>query len=439
MNTKLKEIAMKAQQEPKLRFTSLAHLITENMIWENLCHVNKKSAPGVDNITVEEAKDSFRKWIDSMIQSMHHKGYKPPMIKRCWIPKPGKQEKRPIGIPCVADRALQRSVTMVLNSIYEQDFLLCSFGGRPNKSAHQALATLNEIMISKKINWVYEADLKNFFGSLNHEWLIKFVEHRIGDPRIINLIKRWLKAGIFEKNKIIIPELGAPQGGSISVLLSNIYLHYVFDLWFEKVIKPKFKGEVYLIRYIDDFIVCFQYKEDAVTFQNILVRRLNKFSLSLEPNKTCLVEFGRFARKDANKKGRKVRTIYFLGFTHFCGTNKKGNFKLGRKTEKIRFKRSVQKLRILIKKLMHHPIKIQVMKINQFLSGHYNYYGMGDNSQSLRKIYQHAISIWKIMLSKRSQKSYITWERLNQLNELYVILKPSLKVPYNRMKDLVIL
>jgi group II intron reverse transcriptase/maturase len=439
MTTKLEEIAKKAQQERKFRFTSLAHHITKDLVWESLCHMDLNSTPGIDGITVKEAKDTFQIWIDPMIQSMHSRGYKPPAVKRCWIPKPGKQKKRPIGIPSVKDRALQRSVAMVLTYIYEQDFLSCSFGGRPGKSAHQALATLNEIIAGKKISWVYEADLKNYFGSLNHDWLVKFVEHRIGDPRIITLIKRWLKAGVLEEGNVIISELGVPQGGSISVLLSNVYLHYVLDLWFEKVVKPRMTGETYLIRYIDDFVVCFQYRADAMKFQEVLVKRLAKFSLALEPNKTRLIEFGRFAQKHAAERSEKIETLYFLGFTHFCTRNRKGNFMVGRKTEKTRFKRGMQKVKALVQEIMHYPLKEQMKKINQFLRGHYAYYGLGGNLQALSKIYHHAEKSWRIALSKRSQKSFVSWAKFSQLKELYPILKPSLKIPYAKMQALAIL
>jgi group II intron reverse transcriptase/maturase len=239
------------------------------------------------------------------------------------------------------------------------------------------LATLNEIIAGKKVRWILEADLKNYFGSLDHDWLLKFVEHRIGDPRIISLIRRWIKAGVLEDECLSIPEEGTPQGGSISVLLSNVYLHYVLDLWFDKIVKPRMKGEAYLIRYIDDFIVCFQYWDDATRFQNVLIKRLAKFSLTLEPNKTRLIEFGRFAQKHATEKSKKVETLYFLGFTHFCTRNRKGNFMVGRKTEKTRIKRGMLKIKMLMRKIMHHPIKEQVKRINQFLRGHYAYYGLG--------------------------------------------------------------
>ena len=316
MATGLERIAAKARSEPKLRFTSLAHHITGERVWENLQQIPSHSAPGVDGQTVAEAKEDFAAWIEPMLEAMHRQGYPAPAVRRVYIPKPGKQEKRPVGVPCVSDRALQRSTAQVLSAIYEQDFLPCSFGGRPGLGAHHALATLTEVIAGRKVGWVLEADLKNFFGSLDHGWLLRFVEHRVGDSRLINLIRRWLKAGILEDGELHPNEEGTLQGGSISVLLSNLYLHYVLDLWFERVAKPRLRGEAYLVRYIDDFVVCFQYREDALRLQAALCKRLGKFSLTLEPAKTKLVEFGRFAQRHASKRGRKrPETLYFVGFT----------------------------------------------------------------------------------------------------------------------------
>jgi len=286
METELERIAVKARCEPKLRFTSLAHHVTRDRVERNLGKIPNRSAPGCDGVTVAEAKEDFEQWIEPMLGSVHRQGYKAPPIRRVYIPKPGKQEKRPLGVPCVSDRALQRSVSEVLSSIYEQDFLACSFGGRPRLGAHNALSTLNEVIAGQKVGWVLEADLKNFFGSLDHGWLLRFVEHRVGDPRVISLIRRWLKAGILEEGEICANEYGTPQGGSVSVLLSNLYLHYVLDIWFEQVVKPRLRGEAYLVRYIDDFVVCFQYRSDAIRFQEVLSKRLAKFSLALEPSKT---------------------------------------------------------------------------------------------------------------------------------------------------------
>ena len=247
MQTGLERIAEKARKEAKLVFTSLSHHLTKGLIWESLCHIPKTSAPGVDGQSVDTAKESFGNWSEEMLTAIHRCGYKAPAIRRVYIPKPGKAEKRPIGIPPIADRALQRSVSTVLSAVYEEDFLKCSFGGRPGIGAHNALCTFNEVVAGKKVSWVLECDLKNFFGSLDHEWLLRFVKHRIGDPRIICLIRRWLKAGILEDGCLRENTEGTPQGGSISVLLSNIYLHYVLDLWFERVVKPRMEGEVYLI------------------------------------------------------------------------------------------------------------------------------------------------------------------------------------------------
>jgi RNA-directed DNA polymerase len=435
METKLERIAAKSLNEPNLVFTSIAHHVKKELIWDSLNHMSKDTSPGIDGIDVETAKENFNTWVDGIITSIHRMSYKAPAVRRVWIPKPGKTEKRPIGVPCVVDRALQRSTTTVLNAIYENDFLNCSFGGRPGRSTHNALATMNEIIAGKKISWVLEADLKNFFGSLDHGWLIKFVEHRVGDPRIITLIKRWLKAGVIENERHETSEEGTPQGGSISVLLSNIYLHYVLDLWFEKAIKPRLEGECYLIRYIDDFIVCFQYKRDADKFQNVLKKRLAKFSLQLEPSKTRLVEFGRFTLKHAKERGRKMETIYFLGFTHFCTKNRKGNFAIGRKTEKTRFKRSAKKIVDKMREIRHWKIKDQVKKINEILRGHYNYYGMGGNFWALRRLYDIVEKYWRKMLNSRSWKSYISWEKYNKVKEKFPILRPRLRIPSEKIKS----
>lgn len=284
------------------------------------------------------------------------------------------------------------------------------------------------------MGWILEADLKNFFGSLNHGWLNRFVEHRVGDPRTLRLINRWLKAGVLENGEIHQSETGTPQGGSISVLLSNIYLHYVLDLWFEKAIKPRLRGEAYLIRYIDDFLVCFQYRSDAIRFQEALRKRLGRFSLELEPNKTRLVEFGRFATRHAKERGRKQETIYFLGFTHYCTRNRKGNFMVGRKTEKNRLKRSIAKLQVTMSEIRHWSLKEQAERINQALRGHYAYYGIAGNLKSLYKLYRAIEWYWHKMLNSRCWKDKISWDKFHELRARFPLLRPELSIPYNRLK-----
>jgi group II intron reverse transcriptase/maturase len=435
MQTGLKRIAEKSRKEANLKFTSLAHHVTEQLVWDSLRHIPKSSAKGTDEQTVNEAKETFHHWIGDMLTSVHRCSYRAPVIRRVHIPKPGKPEKRPIGIPTIKDRALQRSVYKVLSSIYEKDFLKCSFGGRPKIGAHHALCTFSEVVGGKKVSWVLEADLKNFFGSLDHGWLLRFVEYRVGDPRILKLISSWLKAGVLEDGKINESLRGTPQGGSISVILSNIYLHYVLDLWFEKAVKPRLNGEAYLVRYLDDFIVCFQHRKDALTFQRVLVKRLAKFSLQIQPSKTKLVEFGRFAQRDAKKYKRKLQTVYFLGFTHFCKRNKRGNFMIGRKTEKSRLRRSIASLTETMRIIRHYSLKEQITEINQILRGHYAYYGMGGNIDSLKRIYRFVISYWHKMLSSRSQKGYVPWEKFEIIKTTFPIQTPRLRIPYSQMKS----
>lgn len=440
METGLERIAAKARCEPNLRFTSLAHHITRDRVERNLMRISNRSAAGVDGQTAETTKKSFAGWIGPMLQSVHHEGYRAPAVRRVYIPKPGKTEKRPLGVPTIADRALQRSAAEVLSAIYEQDFLPASFGGRPKLSAHHALATLNEVIAGGRIGWVLEADLKNFFGSLSHEWMLRFVEHRVGDPRLISLIRRWLKAGVMEDGAVHPSEEGTPQGGSISVLLSNLYLHYVLDLWFERVVRGRLRGEARLVRYIDDFVICFQYREDALRVENALRRRLGKFGLTLEPTKTKLVEFGLFAQRHAGKRGRRrPETIYFLGLTLYCTCNRKGNFKVGMRTEKSRLKRSLASLQDLMRQIRHYAIKEQVGEINAVLRGHYAYYGVAGNLRSLLKVYQAVQRYWRKMLCSRSRDGRLNWDRFNQIKERNPLLRPKLRLPHQELQALAVL
>ena len=440
METELERIAVKARCEPKLRFTSLAHHVTRDRVERNLGKIPNRSAPGCDGVTVAEAKQDFDQWIEPMLGSVHRQGYKAPPIRRVYIPKPGKQEKRPLGVPCVSDRALQRSVSEVLSSIYEQDFLPCSFGGRPRLGAHNALSTLNEVIAGQKVGWVLEADLKNFFGSLDHGWLLRFVEHRVGDPRVISLIRRWLKAGILEEGEICANEQGTPQGGSVSVLLSNLYLHYVLDIWFEQVVKPRLRGEAHLVRYIDDFVVCFQYRSDAIRFQEVLSKRLVKFSLALEPSKTKLVEFGRFAARHAGKrKRRRPETIYFLGFTLYCTRNRKGNFKVGFRTEKSRLRRSIANLSDLMRRMRHLPVRVQVINLNRVLRGHYGYYGIAGNIRALQRVHRFVERYWRKMLNSRNREGRVTWEVFHKIKERYPLQRPWLRLNHVQFQSLAVL
>jgi group II intron reverse transcriptase/maturase len=287
MKTKLERIAAKARSNKRQRFTSLAHHITPELLGECLNEIPYNTSAGIDRMDIKKAKGTFTPWSQEVIGQIHQLGYRPPAARRVYIPKPGKAEKRPLNVPTVFDRTLQRSVSKILTGIYEADFLDCSFGGRPNRSAHQAIATVRKAIMSRRVNYVYEADLKNFFGSLDHGWAQNFIDLRVGDPRITTLIKRWLKAGHVENSQHELSVRGAAQGGPISVLLSNVYLHYVLDLWIERVVKPRLSGEVYYVRYLDDFILCFEKRADAERFERVLVKRLAKFSRKCHTRYHC--------------------------------------------------------------------------------------------------------------------------------------------------------
>lgn len=439
MTTGLERIAAKARSHLSQRFTSLAHHITAQLLWESLNEIPHNSSTGIDKISVDEAKKTFATWSKAVLKQIHDGGYRPPPARRVYIPKPGKAEKRPLNVPTVIDRALQRSVSKILTGIYEADFQKSSFGGRPNLSAHHAVATVRTAIEERDTHWVYEADLKNFFGSLNHGWVEQFIDLRVGDPRITKLIKRWLKAGHMENSEVVQAQEGAAQGGPISVLISNIYLHYVLDLWVEKKVKPAMRGALNYVRYLDDFLVCFQYEEDALRFQRVLVKRLDKFSLVLEPSKTRLVRFGRSAKGWSRRNNQKMQTLYFLGFTFYNGVSRKGRYRLGMKTEKSRYRRSVMKLKAIINRQRHKSLAQQILSINQFLTGSFAYYGILGNYGSLRNLYYYAIKQWRKALSSRSQSGRINWEKYRTILKYYPIRKPFVRIRFRELQSMALL
>lgn len=439
MKTKLERIAAKARSNKRQRFTSLAHHITPQLLGESLSEIPYNTGAGIDRIDIKKAQEKFSLWSQEVIKQIHQFGYRPPAARRVYIPKPGKVEKRPLNVPTVFDRTLQRSVSKLLTEIYETDFLDCSFGGRPKRNAHQAIATVKKAIMARRVNFVYEADLKNFFGSLNHGWVERFIDLRVGDPRITTLIKRWLKAGHMENGQHEVSTVGAAQGGPISVLLSNIYLHYVLDLWIEKVVKPKLLGEVCYVRYLDDFILCFEKKIDAERFERVLIKRLAKFSLELEPSKTRLIEFGRFANERVKRRNEKVQTFYFLGFTFFNSRAGNGGYALGIKTEKTRLKRSIAKLKQIISAKRHKPLLEQNLSINQFMTGTYCYYGIMGNIESLRQLYYYAIKQWRKSLSSRSQSGKVNWEKYRKILHHYPIRRPRIFVGYKQLYQMALL
>jgi RNA-directed DNA polymerase len=395
-----------------------------------------KNTPGVDKVVVKTPK-ARGELVDHLQEFTPWKA-KP--ARRVYIPK-ANGKLRPLGIPVIVDRAMQAIAMNALEPEWEARFEGCSYGFRPGRGCHDAIAAVYNIARFKKKVWVLDADVKGAFGSLSHEWLLRFVEHRVGDPRLINLIRRWLKAGVMEDGAIHPSDEGTPQGGSISVLLSNLYLHYVLDLWFERVVRGRLRGEARLVRYIDDFVICFQYREDAIRVEAALRRRLEKFSLTLEPDKTRLVEFGRFAQRQAGKRGRtRPETLYFLGMTLYCSRNLKGNFKVGMRTEKSRLRRSLATLRERMRQIRHFAITDQAHEINLILRGHYAYYGIAGNLRSLLKVYRTVERYWRKMLQSRSRDGKrLTWEIFSKIKERCPLLRPKLRLPYGKLQALAVL
>ena len=413
MARNLKRIGQQARKDEKTRFTSIYHFVTDvDHLRASYEEIEGNSAPGVDGVTKEEYGGQLEENLRELADRLGRMGYKPQPVKRVYIPKPGSQKKRPLGIPCFEDKVVQMALTRVLEQIYETDFIEGSFGYRPGRTQHDALDELGRTIQQKKANYVVEADIKGFFDHVNHEWLMKMLEVRIGDKRVLRLVARMLKGGVFEDGLIRASEEGVPQGGNLSPLLSNVYLHYALDLWFERVFRKTCRGEAYYFRYADDFLLCFQYREDAERFLTELEGRLGKFHLEVEPSKTQLIEFGRFAEKNADGRGGKPGTFDFLGFTHYCGQTRNGAFKVKRMTSKKKFRAKLSEVKAWLKQERNHVKTGELLQRGkQILEGHLNYYAITDNGRMCDEYRRQVSRLLFKWLNRRSQRRSYTWER----------------------------
>lgn len=380
----------------------------------------KGKATGVDQITKEEYGENLEENLDNLISKMKTFSYRPQAVKRTYIPK-ANGKLRALGIPAYEDKLVQGAMAEVLNKVYEPRFLECSKGFRPQRSCHQAIAEIDKIIMTKKVGYILDADIKGFFDNVDHKWLIKFLENDIEDKNFIRYIVRFLKSGIMEELKYYESDKGTPQGGLISPILANVYLHYVLDLWFEKAVKPRLKGEAYLVRYADDFIIMFQYENEANKVHEVLKKRLEKFGLELAEDKTRILPFGRY-------KGTK-ETFDFLGFTHINGrARKSGKYIVKRKTSKKKMKAKKEAVKIWIKENMHKPIADIMRTLKKKLVGHYNYYGIDGNFKYIRKFYEYVRQRVFKTLNKRTQKNKMKWWQFNRIWEGFEIPQPKLKV-----------
>lgn len=428
MKTKLARIAEMASADPKLRFTSIGHLIDATALMESHRAMETGKATGVDGVTKETYETNLVANVENLVKRLKQKSYRPQPARRTYIPKDEKS-MRPLGIPAYEDKLVQHALKRVLEAIYEQDFMDFSYGFRPNRSMHDALKRLNGIIEREKINYVVDADIKGFFNHVDHEWLMKFLDLRIGDPNIHRLVRRMLKAGIQEDGEFEPTEEGTPQGSVVSPMLANVYLHYVLDIWFEVVVKKQCRGQAELVRFADDFVGCFEYKEDAERFYAALRTRIGRFNLSLAEEKTKIIEFGRFAEANRKKSGEgKSETFTFLGFIHYGSKSQRGAFRVKRKTSGKKFKQKVKAMKTWIKANRHMEQKLLLKTLRSKLVGHYRYYGITDNFEKIHAYYDITINLLLKWLNRRSQKKSFSKERFFEILPHFKLPKPRIYV-----------
>lgn len=427
VSTKQQRIAKLAKQAPQMGFTSLNHHL--DLIWmaRAFSRTRKNGAPGVDGQTADEYGLTLVDNLDSLLDRAKSGTYRAPPVRRVHIPKGTGKETRPLGIPTLEDKILQRAVVMALEPIYEQDFRNCSYGFRPGRSAHQALDAIWQQVMDLGGCWLVEVDIRKFFDTLDQAHLRACLRRRVRDGVLLRLIDKWLKAGVLEDGELTYPEAGTPQGGVISPLLANVYLHYVLDVWFEEVVKPCLKGRAFLVRYADDFVMGFACAEDARRVLAVLPKRFGKYGLTIHPDKTRLVPFRRpGGHPGAAGAGAECSpgSFDFLGFTHFWSQSQKGNWVVKRKTADSRFRRAIGKLAAWCRLNRHLPMRAQYEMLTRKLRGHYQYFGVIGNLSSLQRFYYEVVCLWRKWLSRRKRRGQITWSRFLGLLRIFVLPWP---------------
>ncbi len=440
----LERIRQIAGKEKETRFTALWHHICKPHLLSVAFHkLNPKAAPGVDKQTWESYRENLAANLTDLSARLKRGAYRAKPVQRAYVPK-GEGKQRPIGIPALEDKIVQRLTVEVLNLIYESDFAGFSYGFRPKRNAHGALDALTVAIERRKVNWVLDADIRSFFDTLDHGCLVEFVERRIADRRVVRHIQKWLNAGVMENGKWSEVEEGTPQGGSISPLLANIYLHYVLDEWADHWRNQPGRGDVIIVRYADDFVVGFQHHRDAVAFLNELREQFRKFNLELHDDKTRLIEFGRFAAENRKKRGEgKPETFNFLGFTHICSTTRKGKFCVLRKTQRKRMHAKLQAIKAELRKRMHDPVRETGRWLKGVVQGYYQYFAVPRNLPSLQDFRDVIVGAWRRTLARRSQKRRMPWKRMQRLSQCYIpyprVVHPypdqRLKVPVKYIRD----
>jgi len=416
----LERVRQAARQRKKERFTSLLHHVDPAMLRTAFYAMKRDAAPGVDGMT----RETYEQDLDRRIETLHARvqagTYRALPSRRSYIPKED-GSKRPLAVAALEDKIVQRAVAAVLSAIHEEDFLGFSYGFRPNRSQHDALDAMIVGISSKKVNYILDADIRSFFTEVSQQWVVRFLEHRIGDKRIIRLVQKWLRSGILEDGIVTIEEKGTGQGSVISPLLSNIYLHYVFDLWAERWRRREATGDMIMVRYADDTVVGFQHESDARRFRDAMRDRLREFSLSLHPEKTRLIEFGRFAAQNCKRRGRsKPETFKFLGFVLICDKSRRGDFRIRRKSRRDRMCAKLQEIKEGLLQRMHRPIPETGKWLAQIVAGYFAYHAVPTNSPALSAFRYHVLVLWHRQLCRRSQRARVLWTRMTKLADEFL-------------------
>jgi RNA-directed DNA polymerase len=431
--SELDRVRQAARADRDVRLNALLHHVSVERLRAAYWALNPKAATGVDGVTWRDYGEDLEANLRDLHGRVHRGAYRARPARRVLIPKPDGRQ-RPLGVAALEDKLLQRAVVEVLNAVYEQDFLGFSYGFRPGRSPHDALDALAVGIERRKVNWVLDADIRDFFSQLDQGWLKTFLEHRIADRRVLRLIQKWLRAGVIQDGEWSQTEQGTAQGASVSPLLANVYLHYVFDLWADQWRRRRARGDVILVRFADDYVAGFQHREDAERFLVDLRERFARFGLELHADKTRLIEFGRFAARDRQRRGeRKPETFRFLGFTHICAKSRDGRFQLRRITSKKKIQVKLKSVKAEMQRRRHLPLPEQGRWLASVLRGHYNYYAVPGNYEALRGFRRSVMRLWRRALSRRSQKDYITWKRANALADRWLPL-PRILHPWPRVR-----
>lgn len=427
--TKLKRIAEKARRDPACQFTSLFHLMSKDLLWECFWQLKSCKASGIDQVTKDTYAENLMANLDDLVERLHRMAYVPQPVLRVYIPKAGSDKMRPLGIPALEDKLVQTGLSRILQCIYEQDFIDDSYGFRPKRGCHDALRVLSQTVEGRGTEYIVEADIRGFFDAVDQDQLMKFLAHRIADKRMLRYIKRFLKAGIQEDGVFRFSDRGTPQGGVISPLLANVYLHYTLDLWFQWGFRKTCKGVSRFIRYADDFVVCFKAEADAVRFRMEMEQRLNQFGLEIAPEKTKILEFGPKARWRATQRGEKTETFDFLGFTHYCTTSRSGKmFRVGRKSIGKRITAKLNLFKEWIRANRTLPTSAIMATVVNKLRGHYAYYGVTGNSRSIGIYFYHVKRLLFKWLGRRGKRDSLSFEKFKLLLERFPLPTPCILV-----------